>query len=176
MQEIDPLTIPLRDIHLPEQISWWPLAPGWWILLAIPVIGLLGYLVFRYLRRDKMKRRLSNRLDVIEQNFLTHNDPHRLARELSMFTRQLALLTGTREITFAATTGSAWVDYWADEFSSSGLSAEELKRALTIAPYRRAEGIDGQKIINAVREAINTWEDANKTRAISSPTTGLGKA
>ena len=23
----------LRDIQLPEPISWWPLAPGWWVLI-----------------------------------------------------------------------------------------------------------------------------------------------
>ena len=176
MQEIDPLTIPLRDIHLPAQISWWPLAPGWWILIAIPIIVLLGYLIFRYLRRDKMKRHLGNRLDAIEQNFHAHNDPHQLARELSIFTRQIALLTDTGETPFAAATGSAWVDYWAAELRSSELNAEELKHALTIAPYRRAENIDGQKIINAVREALNSWQDANKTRTVNSPNAGLGNA
>jgi hypothetical protein len=35
----DPLA-QLRDIHLPEAVSWWPLAPGWWILGALLVAGL----------------------------------------------------------------------------------------------------------------------------------------
>jgi hypothetical protein len=30
----DPLA-QLRDIHLPETISWWPLAIGWWVVVAI---------------------------------------------------------------------------------------------------------------------------------------------
>jgi len=34
MNPTDPLAN-LRDIHLPEAISWWPLAPGWWILIAL---------------------------------------------------------------------------------------------------------------------------------------------
>jgi len=25
----------MRDIHLPAEVSWWPLAPGWWILLFL---------------------------------------------------------------------------------------------------------------------------------------------
>ena len=29
--------LPLRDLHLPEAIGWWPLAPGWWVLLAMLV-------------------------------------------------------------------------------------------------------------------------------------------
>jgi hypothetical protein len=35
----DPLA-QLRDIHLPEAVSWWPLAPGWWVLGALLVAGL----------------------------------------------------------------------------------------------------------------------------------------
>ena len=34
MNPTDPLAN-LRDIHLPEAISWWPLALGWWILIAL---------------------------------------------------------------------------------------------------------------------------------------------
>jgi hypothetical protein len=25
----------LKDIHLPDDISWWPLAIGWWLLITI---------------------------------------------------------------------------------------------------------------------------------------------
>ena len=39
---MDPEQIPLRDLHLPEAIGWWPLAPGWWILIAIALVGLAG--------------------------------------------------------------------------------------------------------------------------------------
>ena len=38
---MDPQQIPLRDLHLPEAISWWPLAPGWWLLIAFAVAACL---------------------------------------------------------------------------------------------------------------------------------------
>ena len=87
MQEIDPLTIPLRDIHLPEVISWWPLAIGWWILIALPIILLLCYLLYRYIRRDRTAADLNNRINTIEKNFHSHKDEHLLARELSARTQ-----------------------------------------------------------------------------------------
>lgn len=34
MASPDPLA-QLRDIHLPEPIGWWPLAIGWYILIAL---------------------------------------------------------------------------------------------------------------------------------------------
>ena len=38
---MDPSEIPIRDLHLPEAIGWWPLAPGWWVLIVLLGIGLL---------------------------------------------------------------------------------------------------------------------------------------
>ena len=47
--------LPLRDIHLPPNPPWWPPSPGWWVLLAlISVAAVLGYLLFRRMRRARI--------------------------------------------------------------------------------------------------------------------------
>ena len=33
----------LRDIAEPVSVSWWPLAPGWWVLIAISFVALAIY-------------------------------------------------------------------------------------------------------------------------------------
>lgn len=44
----------LRDIHLPAEPSWWPPAPGWW-LLGLATVALLFWAV-RELRRAWRRR------------------------------------------------------------------------------------------------------------------------
>ncbi|KAB7762896.1 DUF4381 domain-containing protein [Xanthomonas maliensis] len=50
-----PGKLPLRDVHLPPTPSWWPLAPGWWGVLAVVALvgGLLVYLRWRRYRRER---------------------------------------------------------------------------------------------------------------------------
>ncbi|MGO4552545.1 DUF4381 domain-containing protein [Lysobacter sp. 2RAF19] len=45
----------LRDVHAAPATSWWPLAPGWWLVLAalVVVIGALAFLA----RRKRARRR-----------------------------------------------------------------------------------------------------------------------
>ena len=50
----DPLT-QLHDIHLPEPVSAWPPAPGWW-LLAIVLLVLIAYTTYRVLRKRRRNR------------------------------------------------------------------------------------------------------------------------
>ena len=67
MEPIDPAEIPLRDIHLPEPISWWPLAPGWWILVGgLLALAILGFLAWRFYARRQI-RRAERALASIEQ-------------------------------------------------------------------------------------------------------------
>ncbi len=53
----------LRDIHLPADPSWWPPAPGWWLLALVAIAGLvylvhLGRLAWRRRRPLKAARHL----------------------------------------------------------------------------------------------------------------------
>ncbi len=43
----------LRDIHTPDPISWWPLAPGWWVLLVLALT--LIVIVLRLIIKRKNK-------------------------------------------------------------------------------------------------------------------------
>lgn len=56
-------TLDLKDIHLPEQISEFPIAMGWWILMAL-IIFCIIYTVFKY--RAHLKQRM-NQQQAIKQ-------------------------------------------------------------------------------------------------------------
>jgi len=49
----DPLAA-LKDIHLPAPVEWWPLAPGWWLLMTLTVIGLTAaaFYLRRHIKRN----------------------------------------------------------------------------------------------------------------------------
>lgn len=67
MNQTDPLTN-LRDIHLPEAISWWPLAPGWWaaIILICAVILAVSVRLYRNHQRRLYRRQALLELQRIE--------------------------------------------------------------------------------------------------------------
>ncbi len=52
----DPLA-ELRDIATPSAVSWWPLAPGWWLVIAL-LCALLGYAGWQLWQRYQAGRYL----------------------------------------------------------------------------------------------------------------------
>jgi len=89
MNTQDPLA-QLRDIHLPEPISWWPPAPGWW-LLSVIVFAVLFFCV-----RWLIKRRANNcyrreALQYLAQIPITQpNDPLTQCQEILSLLRRTA--------------------------------------------------------------------------------------
>ena len=45
----------LNDIVVPAEVAWWPLAPGWYVLVSV-VLVLLAYLIYRKLQQVKKNR------------------------------------------------------------------------------------------------------------------------
>ena len=56
MNNLDPLAA-LRPLHAPPAISWWPPAPGWWLLLAALAILGTAVLIYRRIRSLRLLRR-----------------------------------------------------------------------------------------------------------------------
>ena len=50
---IDLSQLPLRDIHLPGPIGWWPPAVGWWLVAALVLAGCALYGLHYYRARHK---------------------------------------------------------------------------------------------------------------------------
>lgn len=103
--------IPLKDIHLPEAVSWFPPAPGWWIVLCLIVISVIAYVVYRrYRRRLRLREEALLILDSIKLDFQQHTNPVRFINEVSGLYRRLVMSLYPRQ-EVASLRGQAWLDF-----------------------------------------------------------------
>lgn len=101
--------LPLRDIHLPDPISWWPLAPGWWLALGLIIllISLTVFLVKLYFK-PTLRKEAAKALEAIERSFLDNGDAAQCLTDLSAFLRR-AVLSQKLSTHSAGVTGTAWL-------------------------------------------------------------------
>ncbi len=62
----------LRDIQLPKSVSFWPLAPGWYILIVILILAIILLLV---VWRKRSARFNPRQCALAELNILKQTDP-----------------------------------------------------------------------------------------------------
>jgi hypothetical protein len=99
----------LRDIHIPEAISWWPPAFGWW-LVAICTPLLLGFLYWLYKRLTrKTALKTARKLFKVLKNDPMLDDRTKIA-ELSALLRRVAVSIDTRS-QVAGLAGQHWLRY-----------------------------------------------------------------
>ena len=101
--------LPLRDIHLPDAVSWWPPAPGWWLLLVLMmVLVVLLPKLIHYLKQPKPNRLALAEFTKIKHQFQQQPNPQQLARDLSALLRRISLTYYARE-QVASLTGADWL-------------------------------------------------------------------
>ena len=140
----------LRDIHMPAPPSWWPPAPGWWLLAAIAV-GVAVFL-FLYLRK-KWKQRSRRRAVMAEFERIVgteRSDLPGLAAALSAFLRRLAIRSAPAAATIS---GEAWLGHLDARVASEEFSSG-VGRALIDAPYRAHADFDAPALIALVRRVV----------------------
>jgi Domain of unknown function (DUF4381) len=138
--------LPLRDIHLPGAIGWWPPAPGWWVLAALLVAALavLGLVYYRGRHRRAALRALKRTAAALEEGV----EPVLCLQNVSTVLRRFVMTRAARarhaallEPDMPGLIGERWLKYldgcWQRDAFAGGPG-----RALLAAPYARPGSIE----------------------------------
>lgn len=149
----------LRDIHLPEPVSWWPVAPGWWLLIAAIVLILFVIIISRKIYRSRqLKRDIASELENIKQQFRASNNKSQLAKSLSILLRRASITFYPAEDT-AGLTGENWLSYLdatGNHSSSKKTFHSETGKVLLSAPYL-PENADLDFDAQALLQLCESW-------------------
>lgn len=157
----DPSQLPLRDIHLPGDVAWWPLAFGWWLLAATVVVlaVVAGFAIWRR-RRHRVARRA---LHEIMAALNTGADPARCAQRASIVLRRFAMTMNRNSFEVAGLTGKAWLDYLV-RFGRSAELEETDGAELLDLPYVDPERVSADQAMALCRVCV-AWVDAQPAGA-----------
>ncbi len=152
--------LPLRDLHMPEPISWWPLAAGWWVILAV-VLLLLSWLGYRALQRYRFnaaQRYALRTLDSIESEFKANGNAVSLGKSISSLLRRAMLAYAPRH-EIAGLTGADWLT-WLDRDLPVPYFQTDGGKTLLELPYRDPNAdlshIDTGALLSAARLRLET--------------------
>ena len=152
---MNPEDLPLRDLHLPDMIGWWPLAPGWWVVAALVIFGFSMLLRYSYRQwRHNAPRRLAlRRLAVISTEFDQGSSAAILGKELSELTRRTMLAYAPREAV-AGLTGDDWLA-WLDQGLDDRPFSEGAGKILESLPYMNPEAVDDDTNVRGLLDAVH---------------------
>ena len=152
---MDPEQIPLKDLQLPVGISWWPLAPGWWILGFI-LLGLFIYsilILYNNWRGNKARRLALKRLSKIHDNFEQGDDYQEIIQSLSSLLRRTMLAYAPR-LEMAGLTGVKWLE-WLDLGLEDRPFTEGIGKNLISLPYAEVNAENAQINIKELIEVVD---------------------
>ncbi|MDH5711094.1 MAG: DUF4381 domain-containing protein [Gammaproteobacteria bacterium] len=158
----------LRDIHLPEPISWWPLAPGWWFLIAFIVLVIIGVLLFRqYQKKQVLKKTIKAEFENICAQHQKDNNALQLVQSLSILLRRACISFYPRS-EVAGLTGKEWLSFLDSTMKAANTTITftgEHGQLIATAPYLADNTeleIDTEKLI----QLCENWLRAQPNKTI----------
>ena len=148
----------LKDIHLPPPVSFWPPAPGWWILAVLLSSSLFIGGVWLYRKHKKRKPitealRILKDLEILYQN---SQDEVVSLRNLSNLLRRTALTFYDND-EVASLQGSLWLEF----LDKTGKTKEFSQGAGKVLGYE----VFQQKVnpdMNALFPLVKKWISSSR--------------
>lgn len=97
----------LRDIHLPAEPSWWPPAPGWWLLAVLALLVFAG-LAWVWQRRCRVRQRQRRILGELENLVRRHREDGDRAALLGGLHQLLRRVAREQDAAAVHLRGDAW--------------------------------------------------------------------
>ena len=150
--------LPIRDIHLPETINWFPPAMGWWfIAIFVPIIT---YFLIALIQRLFQKTVIKEAKKLLKQ--LQTNDaltPLEKVCELSILLRRVAVIYKPE---IGGLTGRAWLDYLDNSLKDAPFK-NGIGRCLIDAPYQKE--LPPNTDLTALFQLAQTWLNVQNSNA-----------
>ncbi|MGQ4002146.1 DUF4381 domain-containing protein [Francisellaceae bacterium CB300] len=145
----------LKDIYLPPQISsWWPLAYGWWIVIAVLILlVLLALLVLR--KRKKHKQYINTVVNDFKENLgaVYVTKPKEVVQSISVYLKRIAVHKFPKD-EIKTLHGKAWVDYLESKTKKDVFDGEVTSYLTnTYKPYELDDS-ELEKIVSASEKWI----------------------
>lgn len=89
--DINPLN-DLKDIYLPQPVSLWPLASGWYIVIILLLVAaiLLSMFGVKKYRKISKRKKIIQLFNSLENNYLSHQGSEVLSK-ISVLLKQVAI-------------------------------------------------------------------------------------
>ena len=144
----------LADIHLPDGVSWWPLAPGWWILLALLAIAIVGFFIWRNRKQQNYYRVIAqHQLAGIYADYQQTQDAGAYLQALSQLLRRTALTAYPNSFN-ASIKGKDWLN-WLDSVCPPATEkfSGEIGQSLLSSAYQKNPQVD----VNELHRLSSEW-------------------
>lgn len=139
------MQLPLHDIVVDHQVSWWPLALGWWLVIVILLASLTG--AWFYWRHWQRRRTLKLKVETLLKA------PAQSISELNLRLKQVFLLKYPRA-TLANLEEQAWLQKLIAELPAA--QRDEFQKqfaAFTELRYRPQE----QASVDSYQRLVLAW-------------------
>lgn len=149
MSNPDPLA-QLKDIHLPQPINWWPLAPGWYVLILLLSFLTLFLAYHAYKRHGYAlaKKRALVLLNNYQEHYEKKHNVPVTSSNISELLRRVALVYYPRE-QVASLHGEAWLQFLNQ--TSKGIDFNAVRDMLLDAPFKTEETINLKPLFNTAK-------------------------
>jgi len=141
--------IAIKDIHLPEAISWWPLAIGWWLLIVFCIAAMIIFIIG--FKRKSHKNNLKNKALSLRKQVMSElveiqkvPDDRVFLEQLSALLKRVAITQHGKDI--AGLSGQHWLQFL-DQQWDLHIFSKGIGQVMADLPYQKNPEFDRHMLL-----------------------------